>query len=99
MTKLFLSLLGGYEVVANDQSILSFESDKVRALLAFLAVEGNATHRRESLCGLFWPDKSERLARRSLSQSLYNLQAVVHNQNAVPQSDNHTTGCQEASIG
>lgn len=84
MAKLFLSLLGGYEVVANDKSMLAFESDKVRALLAYLAIEYTVSHRRESLCGLFWPDRPERLARRSLSQSLYSLQAIIHNQSADP---------------
>ncbi|GEM_PF-4922558 len=41
---------------------------KVRALLAYLAVEAHAPYRREALSALLWPDQSPKLARQSLRQ-------------------------------
>lgn len=79
MSKLVLSLLGGFRVAVDENPVLPFESDKVRAMLAYLAVEAEQVHRRESLACLFWPDKSDPLARRSLSQTLYNLQNIIGN--------------------
>ena len=84
MAKLMLSLLGGFHLSIDKIPVLGFESDKVRALLAYLAIEADRTHRRETLCGLLWPDKAERLARRSLSQSLYNLQCTLNKQQSAP---------------
>ena len=53
-------------------------------MLTYLAIEADRTHRRETLCGLLWPDKAERLARRSLSQSIYNLQSTLNKQQSAP---------------
>ena len=47
---------GGLSVELAGQPVGAFESDKVRALLAYLAAESERPHRRECLAGLFWPD-------------------------------------------
>ena len=39
--------------------ITAFESDKVRALLAYLAVESGRPQRREMLAGLLWPERPD----------------------------------------
>lgn len=78
MARLSLSFLGGYQVRLDGENLDIFESDKVRGLLAFLAVESNQFHRREHLVGLLWPEHSERHARRNLNQALYNLREVLH---------------------
>src|SRR5690606_14604632 len=70
-----LSLLGPFQLRYAGQS-LSFESDKVRGLLAFLVTEPR-THRREVLATLLWPEISEQKARHNLSQALYNLRQVI----------------------
>ncbi len=49
----------------------------MRLLLAYLVVKSGHAHRRETLAGLFWPESSERRARQSLNQSLYNLRQVI----------------------
>ena len=62
MPHLSLSLLGPPEFRLDGHLITDFHSDKVRALLVYLAVEaggmrpGPVAHRRESLAGLLWPD-------------------------------------------
>jgi predicted ATPase/DNA-binding SARP family transcriptional activator len=54
-----------------------FESDKVRALLAYLSVEGRRPHRREKLAGLLWPMLPESSARANLRVALTNLRKTV----------------------
>ncbi len=55
MTRLELSFLGSFQVKLGGQPVTGFETDKVRALLAYLAVEYGNPHRREQLAALFWP--------------------------------------------
>lgn len=65
--QLALSLLGTFDVQLNGQPIHRFEYDKVRALLAYLAVESKVPHRRDALTGLFWPEQTDGVARKSLN--------------------------------
>ena len=81
MAKLSISLLGSFQVLLADKGVNSFESNKVRALLAYLAVESNQPHRRETLATLFWPEQSEQRARRNLTQGLYNLRQAIGDHN------------------
>jgi len=52
-------LLGPYHVTTANQAPVRFEYDKVRALLAYLAVESDRPLRRGFLAGLFWPEQSD----------------------------------------
>lgn len=85
MANLTLGLLGPLRVIAGDAPITSFESDKARALLAYLAVESTQPHRRDALVGLLWPDCAEDVARRNLRQALYNLRRAIGDRAAKPQ--------------
>lgn len=84
MTHLTLSVLGEFEVMAGRASVQTFESDKVRALLAYLAVSSDHPHRRESLIGLLWPDCPEETARHNLRQALFNLRRALGDHTAKP---------------
>jgi DNA-binding SARP family transcriptional activator len=77
MAHLTISLLGPFRVALGGEPITAFESDKVRALLAYLAVETDRPHRRETLAGLLWPEWPERSARHNLSQALSNLRRAI----------------------
>ena len=55
MARLELSFLGSFEARLGQERITAFKSNKVRALLAYLAVEADHPHRRESLAELLWP--------------------------------------------
>lgn len=68
-----INLLGMFQAQRVGAPEAQLESDKVRALLAFLATEHSRPHLRENLASLFWPNSSLPRARRSLSQALYNL--------------------------
>ncbi len=77
MARLSIHLLGPFHVTLDGEPATGFESNKVRALLAFLAVESDRPHSREALAGLFWPDQPEPVARHNLRQVLSNLRQVM----------------------
>lgn len=79
---LSLKVLGSFQALLDGAPITGFNSDKTRALLAFLAIESDRTHRRESLAALLWPDVAEVSARQSLSQALSNLRKVLKDADA-----------------
>jgi DNA-binding SARP family transcriptional activator len=84
MTHLSIHLLGPFHVTLDEEAVTEFESSKVRALLAYLAVEAARPHSRDSLAGLLWPDQPDRTARRNLSQALFNLRQTIHDAGADP---------------
>jgi DNA-binding SARP family transcriptional activator len=77
MARLTLTLIGPFDATFDGEPITGFQSNKVRALLAFLAVEMARPHPRETLCGLLWPDIPDARAHHSLNQALCNLRHVV----------------------
>jgi predicted ATPase/DNA-binding SARP family transcriptional activator len=72
--------LGYFQVTLGGERVTAFGYDKVRALLAFLAVESGHPHRRESLCALLWPDQPPKAARHSLNQALLKLRQALKDQ-------------------
>ncbi len=85
MSGLALSLLGSFQATLDGKTIAGFESDRVRALLAYLAVESDRPHRRETLTGLLWPDWPDTSALTNLRNSLANLRkAIGDRESAVP---------------
>ena len=77
VSRLSLSFLGTFQVKLNDEPVTNFGYDKVRALLAYLALESSFPQRREVLITLFWPDQTETVARKSLNQALYVLRKAL----------------------
>ncbi len=80
MANLTLSLFGRFQALLDDQSITDFETDKGRALLAYLAVEAanGGAHSRSTLAALLWPDYPEESARTTLRHVLHCLRATIH---------------------
>lgn len=77
MRTLAISLFGSFHVTRDGKALTGFASNKVRALLAYLASESELPTRRETLAGLLWAEQSEKSARHSLSQALVNLRTVL----------------------
>ena len=77
MARLSVCLLGPLQVTLDGKPVTGFESDKVRALLAYLAVEADRPHRREKLAGLLWPDWPDRSARKNLRGALSSLRTAI----------------------
>jgi DNA-binding SARP family transcriptional activator/predicted ATPase/Flp pilus assembly protein TadD len=77
-----LSLFGAFEARFDGQPVTGFATDKIRALLAYLAIESGQAHRRDTLAALFWPDYPHETALRNLRQALYRLRLTL--QEAAP---------------
>ena len=84
MAHLSLGVLGPLQVLIDGKPLTPFESDKVCALLVYLAVEADRPHRRESLVGLLWPECPEQAARHNLRQCLFNLRQAIGDHSASP---------------
>jgi DNA-binding SARP family transcriptional activator len=84
MARLTLSLLGPFRAALDGEPVVGFRSDKVRALLAYLAVEADQPHSRDKLAGLLWPEWPDRDARNNLRYALSNLRQVVKDRAATP---------------
>src|SRR5262245_39203903 len=84
MARLILSLLGPLYITLDGEPLTAFRSDKERALLAFLALEADRSHRREALIGLLWPEQPESHALNNLRKSLARLRQAIRDQEADP---------------
>ena len=72
-----MRLLGGFEVWVGERQIGGFESQKVRALLAYLACHRRRAFSRDHLAGLLWPEREPDSARHALRQAVYNLRSKL----------------------
>lgn len=79
---LSLTLMGPFAALLDGEPVTGFQSNKVRGLLAYLAVERDRPHARETLAGLLWPHCAEDQAHHSLNQALSNLRSILHDQAA-----------------
>ena len=82
--KLFIYLFGSFQVSQHTHPITQFKSNKVRALLAYLATESNRNHNRGTLAGLLWPEWPEKEARNNLRYTLSDLRTAIGDRNASP---------------
>lgn len=77
MLRLRIRLLGPFQAEMDGELLLNFRSAKVRALLAYLAIETKKTFTREYLADLFWPDFPESKARSNLRNAIWNLRQEI----------------------
>ncbi|HSU82511.1 MAG TPA: AAA family ATPase [Thermoanaerobaculia bacterium] len=92
MSKIRVRLLGGFEVWAGERQIAGFESQKVRALLAYLVCNRRRAFSRDHLVGLLWPERDGDSARHALRQAVYNLRSKLPDAGALLQVTNLEIG-------
>jgi predicted ATPase/DNA-binding SARP family transcriptional activator len=73
-----------FQAALDGELITHFESNKVRAPLAYLATASQRPHPRDVLAGLLWPERRNPTALRNLRQALHNLRRAIHDQGASP---------------
>jgi DNA-binding SARP family transcriptional activator len=61
-----ICLLGGLRAERAEETITRFRSQKIGALLAYLALFPQRSHTREELADLLWPDAEPEVARTNL---------------------------------
>ncbi|KAA3643402.1 MAG: hypothetical protein DWQ07_23095 [Chloroflexi bacterium] len=72
-----IRLLGSFQAELGEGQKATFRSDSERALLAFLLMEKDRPHRRESLGALLWPEVSEKQARNNLRVALHRMRQTM----------------------
>jgi DNA-binding SARP family transcriptional activator len=77
MARWSFRFLGPFVAERSGAPLRGFRSDKVRALLAFLAVQPDRPWPRGTLADLLWADQTERTARANLRNALSNLHRVL----------------------
>lgn len=77
MTRVEIALLGPFQVRVEGTPAEGLTSEKIQALLAYLALESGRPHTREALAALLWPEHSGRKGLQNLRQSLSRLQRAV----------------------
>jgi DNA-binding SARP family transcriptional activator len=75
--QLEIRLLGGFESRFGGEIITSFESQKARALLTYVALHRDQALDRDFLAGLLWAERSEESARKNLRQALYSIRSSI----------------------
>ena len=89
LTDLAIALLGPLQIQLDGQPV-TLPYDKVRALLAYLALESTRPLRRDTLTALLWPDQTDKEARHNLSQALLKLRQALDPDDALLVADRHT---------
>jgi WD40 repeat protein/DNA-binding SARP family transcriptional activator len=84
MAHLEMQFLGGFHTSLDGEHLTTYESSKVRALLAYLAVEVQRPQPRESLAALLWPDWPDSAALSNLRYALSDLRKVIGDRTAEP---------------
>lgn len=77
MTRFALQLFGSFQLWSDEQPIDQFRSDKVRALLAYLALSEGKPIPRVQLLELLWDGYTKEAARASLRTALHNLRELL----------------------
>jgi DNA-binding SARP family transcriptional activator len=72
-----LMLLGGFDARLSGCPVAGITYNKMRALLAYLAVERERDHNREVLAALLWSDNNPTTARGNLRRTLSDLRRVL----------------------
>jgi DNA-binding SARP family transcriptional activator len=73
VTRLRLTLLGGFQARTETGPAVTVPTKKAQALLAYLALPAGQAHPRDKLAALLWGDTAEEQARASLRQALFAL--------------------------
>ena len=77
MEQFRLCLLGPFQALLDGKPIAGFESDKSRALLAYLATESGRPHGREVLAELLWPERPQGAALANLRHTLADVRTAI----------------------
>ena len=84
MDSLSLGLLGPFHSARDGRSISGLTAGRLRALLAYLAVEADRVHLRQTLADFFFPESSQTEANNQLRYALSNLRTLIGDREASP---------------
>lgn len=70
---LHVQMLGGFGLRVGERAASAMSSRPAVSLLAYLVLRRDRTHTRDLLAGKFWPDEADAVARKRLSNALWQL--------------------------
>ena len=76
-TGLVVRLFGRLELCWGSDPLPAPQSPIARSLLAYLIIRGRQSTSRDTLAGVFWPERSDSAARKALSQSLWQIRGAL----------------------
>ena len=82
MAGLRIALLGGLDITGGEASARASLTRKARALVAYLALQGDRGQSREKLAELLWGNSAEEQARANLRQALSTLRKALNGDEA-----------------
>lgn len=91
MSQLEIRLLGSLQISRDNSLVSDFISNKVPALLAYLAITRRA-HSRDKLAALLWGEMSDADAKNNLRQALANLRKFFDDQLIITRDSVEFTG-------
>ena len=77
MSVLRVYLLGGLVVTWDETQLPLIPGVLTRSLFGYLVTYRDRSHNRDLLAGTFWPDLPDAVARRRLSQSLWQIRKAL----------------------
>lgn len=80
MEMLKIHLFGKFLVQHNEQVLDGFDARKVQELFSYLLLHRDHPICRERLAGILWPESLEEQAKKSLRQTLWQLQSALGSQ-------------------
>ena len=89
MPVLCLHFLGMLDIRYDDQQLPKPPTAKSQSLLAYLVLHRHQIQPRDRLAGLFWGDRSDRKARRSLATALWHIRRCLPHERLIL-SDPHS---------
>ena len=75
--ELCVRLFGGLGLWRGDERLPPLESPRARSLLGYVLLHGDASHARQRLAFMLWPDSSEAQARTNLRNVLHTMRRAV----------------------
>jgi len=96
MRHLTIRLFGGLDVRCGTPAQLVFPTRKARGIFAFLALSQGRTFSRDVLCGMFWEESPEEVARKGLRTELWRIR---HAFESIPVDPDRFLLCLGSQVG
>src|SRR5262245_66035246 len=98
MTRLSLTLLGGFQARLDPGPPLALSTRKSQALLAYLALPVGRAHPRDALAALLWGGNRQDAARAGLRQALFFIRRALGDADGALRQEGDTLALDEAAV-
>src|SRR5262245_55053971 len=82
-------MLGGLRLTYRGSAVTAVNTNRLQALLAYLALHADVAQRRDHVAFLFWPGSTESQARTNLRQLLHHLRSALPDGGQFIETDGH----------